>query len=146
MNTHCALNLVNRSQKVARSPSSVVKSRGMKISRLAAFIIVLVVGLPYVSAAPESSTSRDSGLDRTLSAIARHQFNLQRLGNALTGLQPRALKDQGNVSVMQDDGSLIIPLNRFDLTNRSVTFSPRVDGYQVVTGAVAYDTAAGSLT
>ncbi len=117
----------------------------MKFYRLLLVLSVFLFSFSYVYAESTSSTGRGNGLDRTASALALHQLNLQRLGGALTGLQPRALKDQGNVSVMQDDGTLIVPLNRFDLSNRSVTFTPRTSGYQVISGPTGYESVAGSV-
>ncbi|PYS40659.1 MAG: hypothetical protein DMG14_09855 [Acidobacteria bacterium] len=115
----------------------------MKLHRLFLILLTIAARLSHADAKPNHSAANHSGPDRTQSALAMHAFNLQRQPVPLTSLRPRAVKDQGNVSVVQDDGTLIIPQNRFDLSGRSVTFTPEGAGYQVQTGATAFDAGQG---
>src|SRR5581483_5723091 len=46
-------------------------------------------------------------------------------------LRPMTSEDHGNVSVLHDDGTLIIPQNLFDLVNASLVFTPQGSGYTV---------------
>jgi hypothetical protein len=56
--------------------------------------------------------------------------NLPRLKSNIT-LQHRVSEDHGNVSVLHDDGTLIIPANSFDMQNTSLVFTPQGSGYTV---------------
>ena len=48
-------------------------------------------------------------------------------------LQPRFSEDHGNVSVLHDDGTMIVPQNAFNLANSSLVFTPQGGGYTVQT-------------
>jgi uncharacterized protein (TIGR03437 family) len=77
-------------------------------------------------------------------AVARHQFNQQRLAQAaaqgLIAAAPEiSVTDVDDLSVVQDDGSVVIPARPVDLNGRSVLFTPAGGGYTVTGGAAAYD-------
>jgi len=61
--------------------------------------------------------------------MASGKAALPRLTNGTA--QPRVAADQGNVAVLQDDGTMIIPTNGFDLVNNSLVFTPQGSGYTV---------------
>src|SRR5579884_1790740 len=46
-------------------------------------------------------------------------------------VEPRLSGDQGNVSIVADDGTMIIPQNAFDLATASLVFTPQGSGYTV---------------
>ena len=68
-----------------------------------------------LAAKPNSSAGERSGLDRTAQALELHRINRARGGQALSADRRNITVDQGNVSVMHDDGTLILPYNLFDL-------------------------------
>jgi hypothetical protein len=119
----------------------------MKSLRLLSLSLILILSaLSLIQAEPARSTGRAAAIERSAKIVARHRRSIERTdGVAVGDIQGRPLKDQGNVAIMQDDGTLIVPLNRFDLSNRSVTFLPRANDYQVITGPAAYETVAGNL-
>ncbi|HKP84597.1 MAG TPA: hypothetical protein VJZ26_00790 [Blastocatellia bacterium] len=72
--------------------------------------------------------------------IHKHHFNSFRLKSRLaptdaTNVLPKA-QDQGDVAVIEDDGTIIVPPNEFDLKNRSVLFTPEEGGYRVARGDI----------
>src|SRR3954462_7638128 len=116
----------------------------MKMHRaLIALIIMLRIAAP-VAAKPNSSSGSQSGLDRTAKAIELHRINSNRPGKALTSDNRNVVVDLGNVSIMHDDGTLILPLNIFDLSNRSLTFTPQETNYAVQAGPALFDMGAGA--
>src|SRR5262245_54034631 len=115
----------------------------MKLHRLFFILLIIASRLSPADAKPNHSAGSHGGPDRTQAALTMHALNLQRQSARLMSLRPRALKDQGNVSVLQDDGTLIIPQNRFDLGGRSVTFTPQGSGYQVQITTTTFDAGQG---
>jgi uncharacterized protein (TIGR03437 family) len=53
-------------------------------------------------------------------------------------------QDINDISVIQDDGRVIIPANAFDLTGRAVQFTPSGAGYTITNGAGTYDSNFGT--
>jgi hypothetical protein len=98
------------------------------------------------AAKPNSSTGQRPGLDRTAKALDLHRINMARSRHALTADPRNITVDQGNVSVMQDDGTLILPFNAFDLANKSVTFTPQGNNYAVQSGAGVFDAGTGATS
>jgi hypothetical protein len=60
---------------------------------------------------------------------------------AQTGPLPR---DFGDLSVWEDDGTVVIPPNSFSLKNSSVLFTPDGDGYRLSTGGIGFSPDFGS--
>jgi uncharacterized protein (TIGR03437 family) len=73
-----------------------------------------------------------------------HQINQQRLEemNALTA--DFINQDINDISVIQDDGRLVIPPNPFDLSGRSVQFNPGLSGYGITVTNATFDNNLGS--
>jgi hypothetical protein len=92
---------------------------------------------------PASQAGTGGPLARTAESLALHRSNADRQKPLQTTTPKLLNKDQGDVSVMEDDGTLIIPLNRFDLSDRSLTFTPERFGYTVQTGTSAFDSGQG---
>ena len=85
----------------------------------------------------------DWGVLNSLGREALRKLRLQRQGylQALAR-QERASLDVGDIAVLDDDGTLLVLANAFDVANRSVRFTPFGAGYQVAAGDAAPDTAA----
>src|SRR5438067_9774750 len=119
----------------------------MKFARiLEVLFFVLTLIPPAFGETKASSTGRSTtgfGLDRTAEALARHKYNRERAGLAATASMNRLANDQDNVSVIDDDGTLLIPENLFDLSNRSLTFVPQGAVYTVQSGAGAFVASSG---
>jgi hypothetical protein len=89
----------------------------------------------------------DTSLERTAAELALDRFNRLRRPAALTFGGEAATVDQGNIAVLEDDGTVITQANRLDLTNTSITFTPAAAGsYSVVTQAGTFDDGSGSST
>jgi uncharacterized protein (TIGR03437 family) len=85
-----------------------------------------------------------SGEKMAREAWARHEFNQQR--RAQTGLESKLeanITDINDISVIEDDGSIIVQRNLFDLVARTVTFMPSGSGYAVSNAAGSFDTNLG---
>src|SRR5262245_31043221 len=98
----------------------------------------------------------DGGKKKSLSRehLARdaeiwHEINLRRLAQShALGADALAAdfanQDINDISVIQDDGRLVISSNPFDLGGSSVQFMPSGSGYTIAAGAGAIDNALGS--
>ena len=53
--------------------------------------------------------------------------------------------DQGNIAVIEDDGTVVFPANLFDLDSSNIRFTPNGSGYLVNKIAQNFDPAAGSV-
>src|SRR5437016_5301272 len=49
-----------------------------------------------------------------------------------------------NIAVMQDDDSVIVPANAFDLAGKSVVFTPQGSGYTMQTASGGFDSGSGN--
>lgn len=83
-------------------------------------------------------------------SIARYKFNQQRLqqqratGHALPEAGNIGITDVNDISIVQDNGSFIVPAQPFTLTGRSVLYTPNGSGYTVTGGLSSYDTNFGT--
>ncbi|MCI0488502.1 MAG: hypothetical protein L0229_18090 [Blastocatellia bacterium] len=50
----------------------------------------------------------------------------------------------GDIAVIEDDGTIVVPPSKFDLKNRSVLLAPDGSGYRVTNGAVEFDSEFGT--
>jgi uncharacterized protein (TIGR03437 family) len=75
---------------------------------------------------------------------ARMEMQLRREGRILlfAQTQPAQARDAGNIAIIDDDGTILVPANAFDLPYRSLRFTPDGAGYRVAAGATALDTGA----
>ncbi|MGH9673989.1 MAG: hypothetical protein ACRD44_12480, partial [Bryobacteraceae bacterium] len=115
---------------------------------IAAFAIALLSGgRPPKSSHPgvPAHGISEKGLDRRTRAGElwfRHQLNLQRIGKgrAAAAIGPGiSNSDIADIAVLQDDGSVIIPPNPFDLNGRAVLFSPSGNGYVASVSSAGFD-------
>ncbi len=86
---------------------------------------------------------------RTIEARLRHEINKQQYAAGHEGAESTFLTsinstDINDLSVLQDDGRLVIQPNFFDLNNRAVLFTPSGSGYTVSGPSVAFDTSLGN--
>ena len=128
------------------------------------FLLSLLGGLVVVSAlifpaSHSAQTKPEHGLNERRSrfpgkgwssekiareAWARHEFHQQRLTQA--GIESKLeanVTDINDVSVIEDDGSIIVQRNLFDLVGRAVTFTPSGSGYVISNAAGSFDTNLG---
>jgi uncharacterized protein (TIGR03437 family) len=79
---------------------------------------------------------------RVLAEISLHRFAQEKHPQLFARARPAANADQGNIAVIEDDGTIVIPANRFNLDGKSVRFQPQSDGtYRVSAGATPIDRA-----
>ncbi len=89
------------------------------------------------------------GASDELSYYKLHALRLKNLqSSALNGAQaaqniPLA-EDFGDIAVLQDDGTIVIPPSSFSLKNSSVLFTPDGDGYRISKGGIGFSTNFGS--
>ena len=77
-----------------------------------------------------------------------HRANLRRLSrmenkgaslNALTdGSQAAQVESDGDIALIEDGGTIVIPPNKFDLKNRTILFTPEGGGYRAAGGDVEF--------
>ncbi|HEY7545866.1 MAG TPA: nidogen-like domain-containing protein, partial [Blastocatellia bacterium] len=75
-----------------------------------------------------------------------HQLNVRRLareGFNLKASAPEA-RDLGEIAVIEDDGSIVMPPNKFDLKNKSLLFTPQPEGYLAERAEIAFDKNVGT--
>lgn len=83
-------------------------------------------------------------------SIARHKFNEQRIQQLKAAGKPApeagniSVTDTNDISVVQDNGSVIIPATPFNLNGRSVLLTPSGSGFNVTGGVSNYDTNFGT--
>ncbi|OFW02944.1 MAG: hypothetical protein A3G20_06040, partial [Acidobacteria bacterium RIFCSPLOWO2_12_FULL_59_11] len=113
-------------------------------------LLVLALGLAGDSEAASTSEHGISGTyrGRVLTELALHrQFVQQRVRR---GFLPQALPssaapvDVGDVAVLPDDGTLVIPINFFDLDPRTLTFQPGTAGFTVLSEPLVFDAGAAA--
>ena len=77
-----------------------------------------------------------------------HRANMRRLSrgenrgaslNALAaGLQAAEVRSDGDIALIEDGGTIVIPPNKFDLKNRTILFTPEGGGYRATGGDVEF--------
>jgi hypothetical protein len=75
----------------------------------------------------------------------QHLINDRRLKQSgIESASAAEVYDAGDIAVIEDDGSIIIPPNKFDLKNKSILFIPQGEGFRVERGDVAFSSDYGS--
>jgi hypothetical protein len=72
-------------------------------------------------------------------------FKYRRQGPQFSLKQNTLNADQGNIAVIEDDGSVIFPANHFDLDNSNIRFTPSGSAYTVTKIPQNFDPAAGAI-
>lgn len=82
----------------------------------------------------DSRGAEDGFYDHKLNArrLAREGFNLK------AAAAPE-VTDIGDIAVIEDDGSIVMPPNKFDLKNKSLIFMPESTGYLAQRADIAFD-------
>lgn len=107
--------------------------------------VVPVHGEPRENRHSTGSLHDAHGLHLTDIARAKGRYNADRTRFAVSN-RVQVTNDQGNVAVLQDDGSVITQPNRFDLAGRSLAFTVAGNRYAVTSATGAFDTGSGSTT
>ena len=119
--------------------------------------IALLISAPgearFVSAElhPPEAIGRYCGYDPAGAETEWQNHNLNLLGRsprAITGKSKgansfAAIEDVGDVAVLDNDGTVVIPPNKFDLKNRSLLFTPDSGGYRLSKGRLDFETSLG---
>jgi hypothetical protein len=123
------------------------------------FILCLaIVGLPITLSArsnrPQVSPERlrEGGfIDGTYpgnwndTARISQNFEFRRAGPRFSLKRNTLNADQGNIAVIEDDGTIVFPANHYDLDNSNIRFTPNGSGYLVSKIAQNFDPATGSI-
>lgn len=68
-------------------------------------------------------------------AVARHRMHALRSPHQLAARSTQNtaphISDQDDIALIEDDGSIIVPPNGFDLAKRAIMFTPEAGGYRV---------------
>src|SRR6266404_3450859 len=109
-----------------------------EVKSLVAFI-TLALAVIAVSARAKEDRSDVTRVSRVLAEAAQRKKSAAALALRRPNL---ASTDVGNIAVIQDDGTLVVPVNLFNLANRSFLFTPFAGGgYTVTSLAAQFDTA-----
>ncbi|MGA9768432.1 MAG: hypothetical protein WBV94_05280 [Blastocatellia bacterium] len=76
-------------------------------------------------------------------AVYNHHLNTLRLSNyesarSLHRITPQA-QDEGDIAVIEDDGTMIISPGKFDLKKRSLAFTPEGGGYRITDADIEFN-------
>ena len=108
-------------------------------------LLLVLLSSPFAKTASDFICG--SSAARTAEVLALDQYRLRKFGYAAAAEPLRVSNDQGHISVIEDDGTLIVRPNNFDLAGLSVTFAPAAGTYSVVRStAVPFDEGAGSAS
>ncbi len=112
------------------------------------FFILLCFLLSSLAGASAPQTSQpfferlDCGYDSrgAEDGFYNHQLNVRRLAREGFNLKAAAqVTDIGNIAVIEDDGSIVMPPNKFDLKNKSLLFTPEQSGYRAERADIAFN-------
>jgi len=77
--------------------------------------------------------------------LYNHLSNLKRRKTDLSGLSPASaeslprVENIGDVAVIEDNGTIVLPPNKFDLKNSSIIFTPQSNGYLRERGGLSFN-------
>src|SRR5262249_27177251 len=109
-------------------------------------------GAKFKTAFAHVNDGKKKGLSREQRAREAeiwHELNRRRLAETHP-LGAEALtadfsnQDINDISVIQDDGRVVLPVNLFDLSGRAVQFTPSGSGYTIAAAAAAFDNNIGT--
>src|SRR5215471_9342174 len=104
----------------------------MKIRLLFALAFSLSIVGGAIDAAAQTAFPIKFPTRKAFRNLSKHHFAALPRVKADITLQPRVTEDHGNVSVLHNDGTLVVPENSLDLANSSFVFTPQGDGYTVL--------------
>ena len=81
-----------------------------------------------------------------------HKLNLIRFNDgqslqtdSLTkSITAAAVEDRNDIAIIQDNGSIVLPPNKFDLNKKSLLFTPEGDGFRITRDNIAFTNELGS--
>jgi len=120
---------------------------GLRIRCLLLLALSVRTIMPVIAASSDPDSFSGTYPGRILTELALHRkFAAER---ARSGFSPErslaaAPVDSGNVAVIPDDGSLVLPANRFDLDQKGILFQPAAGGYTIAASAGGFDSSAAS--
>ena len=106
------------------------------------FSVLVYFPAPVAAASQDQDAYCGSYPGRIWSELALHRQNVARrarLGYTLQSAPPAPAQDNGNIAVIADDGSMVTPVNLFDLDALSVAFQPAAGSYAATKGGAAFD-------
>ncbi len=77
--------------------------------------------------------------------LSKHRLNALRLNKRVAALMTTAslsapkVEDIGGTSIIEDDGTIILPPSKFDLNNNAVIFTPDGNGFRVAPADIAFN-------
>ncbi len=79
-------------------------------------------------------------------SIARHDFYQQELKSQgiETDGREATVTDTNDIAVVEDDGTVIIPASPFDLSTKSILFTPSANGYSITSSTGSFDSNLGT--
>src|SRR5690242_16028688 len=105
-----------------------------------ALFLLITAGTMWAEKGTQAPTTGPAGLAADI-ALYRH-FG-PRMAAARAGGSKAVFTDVGNIAVMEDDGTLVLPPNAFDLDTKSILFTRNSDGtYQVKASSGGFDQSA----
>ncbi|MEW6130789.1 MAG: hypothetical protein AB1757_27415 [Acidobacteriota bacterium] len=127
---------------------------------IALFVIFLCSSFPRLQAdthkpsspqtiAPLNNGSLNCGFDgygaeNALNVHRENQWRGKTHLNAMTLPSVARVETRGDVALIEDDGSIIMQPNGFDLKNKSLVFTPDGNGYRLTIGGTQFDDNFGS--
>lgn len=78
------------------------------------------------------------GAEEEFSKHKLHLLNRQQEKSSLVANRLPAVNLVGNIAVIEDDGSIVMPANDFDMNKSSLLFTPQGDGYRVSRNTVGF--------
>ena len=110
-------------------------------------VLVAAGSAPGFPASPNRDGICGTYPGRVLTELALHQqFVNQRVRQGFLPLAVSSVApvDVGNIAVLPDDGTLVMPANLFDLDARTLTFVPATGWFSVQAGSLAFDNEAAA--
>jgi hypothetical protein len=78
------------------------------------------------------------GAEEEFSKHKQHLLNLQQEKSSLVANRLPTVNLVGNIAVIEDDGSIVMPANEFDMNKSSILFTPQGSGYCVSRNSVGF--------
>lgn len=123
-----------------------------------ALVVILLcssVSVPHLQAQPSAThtppttaQSTGRGLNCGFDAYGaeealnnHHEHRLRSKGNldAITSQNLPSVQTAGDIALIEDDGSIVMQPNGFDLKNNSILFTPDGDGYRTSVGSISFN-------
>lgn len=127
----------NRSQNETTADGREVASLSLRILLI---VILLTTTSPTAFAASDQNPMCGTYPGRVITELALHRWYANQRAQPVYSPQAQsgdAAVDNGNIAIIPDDGTMVLPVNTFDLDQKSLTLAPAPGGYTVTAGAVS---------